>query len=212
MAKPPALRMPTKWDLFPKRELGNGLVSSGVFLASLLLAGNPLWLAGLIGLGTYVGFRMAVGTDKLRHELLPKVEGMSPEDFIAMIATCRAKIHDLHEANADIPNPELTARLDRIADAATKVVDELARDPKDARRAQTFLNTYLDSAATVARKYAALDRKDGGHALTDRFTELLDTIETTFQRQYERLLHNDRLDLDVEIELLKRQMQLEGVG
>lgn len=212
MARKPALRMPTRWDLFPKRELSNGVVSSGVFLAALLLAGNPLWLAGLLGLGTYVGFRFAMGTDKLRRELLPPVEGMSPEDFVRMIAACRAKIADLHDANADIPSAELTERLDRICAAATRVVDELAHDPKDARRAQRFLNTYLDSAATVAKKYAALDRKDQAHALDTRFAELLDTIEHTFQRQYDRLLHNDRLDLDVEIELLQRQMKLEGVA
>jgi len=205
-------RMPTFWDLFPKRELGNGLVSGGVFLAALLVAGNPLWLAGLLGLGTYAGFRLAVGTDPLRRELLPQVEGMSPEDFVRLIADCRARVAALAEANAAIPDPELTRRIARICAAAGAVVDELERDPKDARRAQRFLVTYLDSAATVVAKYAALDAKDAGHALEARFAELLHTIEETFSRQADRLMHNDRLDLDVEIELLKKQMQYEGVA
>lgn len=211
MPKPRA-RMPTFWDLFPKRELANGAVSGGVFLAALLLAGNPLWLAGLLGLGTYAGFRLAVGTDPLRRDLLPAVEGMSPEDFVRLIADCRGRIRALHEANARIPDPGLTARLDRICAAAAEVVDELERDPKDARRAQRFLITYLDSAASVAAKYAALDAKDAGHALGERFDDLLQTIEDTFRRQVDRLMHNDRLDLDVEIELLKKQMQYEGVA
>ncbi|MGF1623364.1 MAG: 5-bromo-4-chloroindolyl phosphate hydrolysis family protein [Alphaproteobacteria bacterium] len=212
MAKLPRTRMPTFWDLFPKRELGNGAVSAGVFLAALLLAGNPLWLAGLLGLGTYAGFRLAVGTDPLRRELLPPVEGMDGEAFVRLIADCRARVQALHDANAGIPSAELTGRLDRICGAATRVVDELERDPKDARRAQRFLVTYLDSAATVAAKYAALAAKDADHAMEHRFAELLETIETTFNRQVDRLMHNDRLDLDIEIELLQKQMQYEGVA
>jgi hypothetical protein len=47
--------------------------------------------------------------------------------------------------------------------------------------------------------------------LTQRFRNVLITIEEQFRRQRERLRKADVLDLDVQIEVLKKQLEQEGI-
>jgi hypothetical protein len=43
--------------------------------------------------------------------------------------------------------------------------------------------------------------------LDTNFQEVLDSIETTFDEQHQKLLKNDQFDLDVKIEVLKTQLK-----
>ncbi len=200
------------WRVLPILEVGNGLFSAAIFLVAHYVAENPIWLAALLGLATWGGFRLAFGTDPTLSDLLPPVEGMSAARALQILAEARAKIQHIDSANAEIPCPELTERLHRICGSASRIVDQLQQDPSDLRRSQTFLNTYLDSASKVAAKYAHLDSRGGTIHLEERFANLLGTIEDAFDRQYKRLLSDDQLDLDVEIELLEKQITREGLA
>ena len=47
--------------------------------------------------------------------------------------------------------------------------------------------------------------------MEDNFRNVLVTIEDVFGEQYKKLLENDVLDLDVQIEVLTTQLKREGV-
>ena len=47
-------------------------------------------------------------------------------------------------------------------------------------------------------------------ALETDFSNVLNSIETTFEEQHTKLLSNDNFDLDVQIEVLEQQLKREG--
>ena len=47
--------------------------------------------------------------------------------------------------------------------------------------------------------------------MKDNFRKVLATIEDVFVEQHEKLLENDVLDLDVQIEVVRLQLEREGV-
>jgi hypothetical protein len=47
--------------------------------------------------------------------------------------------------------------------------------------------------------------------LEQNFRNVLETIESTFQEQHQKLLEEDLFDLDVKIEVLNTQLKREGI-
>jgi hypothetical protein len=59
--------------------------------------------------------------------------------------------------------------------------------------------------------YASQQDDHRGSTLHENFRNVLTTIEDTFELQERRLLDNNAQELDVEIDILRIQMEKEGV-
>ena len=88
----------------------------------------------------------------------------------------------------------------------------IEEDPRDLRRARKFLNVYLDSAKTVTENYAATSAKAHSPEMEAKFRAVLDDLKKTCEEQYAKLLENDTLDLDAQIEVLKVRLTKEGLS
>ena len=106
---------------------------------------------------------------------------------------------------------ELKTRLDRICQRARTILAQLEQDPKNLTRARRFLVTYLDGTRDVVAKYAAQQRDLDETVLAENFRRVLTTIEQVFAEQEEVLKQDDKLDLEVQIEVLETQLKREGV-
>jgi 5-bromo-4-chloroindolyl phosphate hydrolysis protein len=122
------------------------------------------------------------------------------------------QIFSIEQAGGRINQPELNERLTRIIALARDILTEIARDPRDFRRARKFFNTYLDGVERVVNGYAETHTHLRNQTLEDNFRRVLVTIEEVFGQQYQRLLENDLRDLDVDIEVLENQLKNEGLN
>lgn len=197
----------------PLKTLGAVITGVATAMTGWWLSGKPLIEASLFGFGAFVGTWMFYGLDPRRRRL----DRVLPDDVdVKLIETtlseAEAKILAIEQANSGITCPELTHRLERIADQSRNILDVLVDNPKVIRRARKFLNTYLEGARRVAEGYARTHSKANSQELDANFRNVLVTIEDVFQEQHQKLLENDVLDLDVEIEVLKTQLEREGVS
>lgn len=97
-----------------------------------------------------------------------------------------------------------------------KILAEIRRDPADLKRSRQFLSYYLDATINIITKYATLssqrvDDESIGESLS-RTERMLDTINLAFEKQLARLLSNDVMDLDTELTLLEKTIEMEGLG
>ena len=182
-----------------------------MFLAGYFLAGFALPIAVLLGAGAWLGFRLAFGTDPTLSDIVRGGAGLSAKEVVRLIGEARRQVDSIRTANKAIPCPELTERLKRICGQADRIIGLFQRDPGDIRRGQKFLDVYLSDASTIAAKYAELDRLGEATELDARFRELLIETEDAFERQYSHLLENDKLSLDVDIEVLSNRLKREGL-
>src|SRR4030095_4960009 len=130
----------------------------------------------------------------------------------ARLAQPSKRVDGLERAAAAIRDGEITTRLRHIADLARAILADLAQNPRALRRARKLLNVYLDSAMCVSESYARTHAQASNAELESRFRNVLVTIERVFGEQQQKLLENDVLDLDVQIEVLKTQREREGVS
>jgi 5-bromo-4-chloroindolyl phosphate hydrolysis protein len=197
----------------PLKSLGYLATVAGVFVVSNLLVGQSIVFAAVVAALAGLGCFLAYGADASAQSLVvPAGSDYTAAEASAMLAEAEKRVDGLERAAKAIRDGEITTRLRRIADLARAILANLAHDPRDLRRARKFLNIYLDSALRVSESYARTHERASNAELESRFRNVLVTIEQVFGEQQQKLLENDVLDLDVQIEVLKTQLEREGVS
>jgi hypothetical protein len=200
----------------PRKLLGAIVVAIGVFVCSLGASSAGMALSLLLGALAGVGGLMTYGTDPTRNKgLAPELArkaGVRTEQVIEAVTEAEGKLREIERLAGGLQNRELTDRLGRIAAQGRAVLAQIEKDPSDLRRARRFLVTYLDGTRDVVRKYTQQQQDLAETELAANFRHVLETIERVFAEQEEVLKRNETMDLEVQIEVLRTQLEREGVA
>ena len=192
----------------PRKILGSAML--GATIALTCFTGWGIGLVQSLGFGILGGAAaiLSVGIDPLRGKGETTATGVTPAMVVDAVNEAEAKIDGIERAAADIRDRPLRDRLARVTRRARDILLRIEQDPSDLRRSKKFLVVYLDGALEATRKYArSQDDLKGDSQMYMKFRALLDDMEREFDRQYEKLLTNDRIDLDVEIDVLADRLK-----
>ena len=197
------------------RSLLVGLASAALLLVCVFVLHIPLGWSLLAGLMAYLGLHLTIGRSPHGMDALPEVRGMTNEEVYRIIKEGQGKVASIRELCRGVRDTDLRHRVGAIADVAADVFEELERDPKDILQARRFLEYYIDATLLVVQRYVDLSKRAGGsvevQGALHGFESLLESIHATFIKQRDRLLRDDALDLETEIDVLKRMMEMEGL-
>ena len=197
-----AKRRPMSSSL-PLKSIGGVITAVGTAFTAWVAGHTPL-IGICFGLAALVGFYLAYGFDK-RFKL------SSDKDVASALEEAYRKLERLEDASETIGSRDFRDRLQRISGWGEKILDRIGDDPEDFRRARKFLNVYLDGAQQVTDKFARTRGDANSAELEENFRTLLTDMETVCEEQYQHLLDNDMVDLDVQIEVLTTRLKREGV-
>lgn len=202
------LLRPSKW---PLKLIAALLVALTTGLLAVMSAQQSLIIAVIYACGALLGMYLSYGFDRRNAVQLADAHGYSGEEIRQTLAAAFATIKTIEQANRKIINSELNRRIDTICEIAEGVIAELESDPRGIRRARKFLNIYLDNVQQVIEGFAKTHQQSDSQALEQNFRQALETIESAFQEQQQKLLEEDMFDLDVKIEVLTAQLKREGI-
>lgn len=192
--------------------------------AAMVAAALAAWLitAGLNDYGFFMGLVFALfaalgyylfyGLDPAGEKISERLGGYSTAELVEIIREAETKIMDIEHQRIKLGEGELNERLGRITTVARDVLATLEQKPRELRNARRFLNVYLEGAQRVVADYVRVHGKTDTTFLDKNFREVLVTIEESFKSQRKKLLANDVLDLDIQIEVLKKQLEEDGVA
>ncbi len=195
----------------PLKLAASIIIGVAAMLAAKFGVGHGLLVALCFGIGAAVGGILAYGADPRKEKVAKAGYGYTTAEVVEALEEAEQKVRKIESARRQINNQELKDRLSRIVVSARKVLAVIEDDPRDLRRARKFLNTYLEGARKVTEGYAQTHKKTQSNELEANFRNVLMTIEEVFDEQHRRLLRNDVLDLDVQIEVLATQLKREGI-
>jgi 5-bromo-4-chloroindolyl phosphate hydrolysis protein len=204
-------------SLLPPKLTGAVATGAAAFLLSAGATSDDPLMSVVFAALAFFGCALAYGTEAHsldRGKLLAeaaKRAGVRPRDVADALAEARRKVGEIEAAAARLHSRDLKAHLDRIVRQARQVLSLVEQNPRDLSRARRFLVTYLDGTRDVVAKYAAQQRDVAETALADNFRRVLTTVEQVFAEQEKVLRSDDKLDLEVKIEVLETQMRREGV-
>ncbi len=197
---------------WPFKTMAGLTVALATGLTAWAGAGHNVAISLGFGGGSFVAFTLLYGLDPRKLPVKAKDYAGNSRPVAEALQQAEQQILDIEQAACRINQPEMNQRLKRIVTLARNILTEIARDPRDFRRARKFLNTYLDGAQRVITGYAETHSTLRNQTLEDNFRRVLITIEDVFGQQHQRLLENDLRDLDVDIEVLQNQMKREGLN
>ncbi len=199
----------------PLKSMGTIVIALATFLTAFFAANQSLPAAIAIALGSALGMFLTYGLDARGAKGVAADAGVSAEDVHGALNEARSRIAAIEEAAKRFAGDkawEMRQKIRDVVSAAGKVLHLIEEDPRDLRRARKFLNVYLDSAKTVTENYAAISAKAHAPEMEAKFAAVLDDLKKTCEEQYTKLLENDTLDLDAQIEVLKVRLTKEGLS
>lgn len=195
----------------PLKTIAAVITALSTGMIAWLGAGHSLPVGLTFAAGAFLGMYLRYGFDPVDEKKITAAYGYSGDEIQKALESSSRIIRNIEQANDRIRNGELNRRIERICQVADNILAEIAADPRDFRRARKFLNVYLDGVLQVTQGYAKTHQQSHSGELEQNFCNVLDTIETVFQEQRQKLLEEDVFDLDVKIEVLNTQLKQEGI-
>lgn len=195
----------------PLKTAAAAIVALATGMIAWLGAGHPLPVALMFAGAALLGMYLHYGFDPRDETKIAAAHGYGGDEIRQALEDSSRVIRNIEQANDRIRNPELNQRIERICGIADSILAEIAADPQDFRRARKFLNVYLEGARQVTEGYAKTHQQTHSGELEQNFRNVLDTIESVFREQHQKLLEQDAFDLDVKIEVLSTQLKREGI-
>ncbi len=201
----------TRTPKLPLKMLAAIITALATGMIAWLGAQQTLPVALMFAGGAFLGMYLSYGFDLRQKKMIADAQGYSGDEILRMLEESSLIIRSIEQANDKIRNTELNQRIENICAIADRILAEIESDPRDIRRARKFLNVYLDGARQVTEGYARTHQQTQSGQLEQNFRNVLETIETVFQEQHQKLLEEDVFDLDVKIEVLTTQLKREGI-
>ncbi len=136
----------------------------------------------------------------------PKAEDEDENDILRQIK----------EVNDSIPDPVMSAKIDRIGEITGKILDYQRKNPGKAGQLRSFLNYYLPTTLKILRAYAQLDRQgvegENISAAKARIEGMMDKVVEGFEKQLDRLFQDEALDITSDVAVLEQMLDKDGLG
>lgn len=164
-------------------------------------------IAAGIGLGVLAGavHLFAFGLDPLKN----KGYASDAKRADAALAEAEEVIAETLAAAKRLGDDGLSSRVEELISAARPVLRQIEEDPRDLPRARRFLSVTLQGARDATVKYARLGV--GDPEMREAYVALLTQLERSFAQSADRLAAEDRVELEVEIEVLSDRLRRDGI-
>jgi len=195
----------------PRKMLASALTGVGAAIAAYTgdsgLIGSILY--GVAALALHVA---AFGIDPLADKRMEGVDTRQ-QDRVARVVDEAQNYLDVMQSQIEGLNDRKLA--DRVADfqaVAQKMIRTVEEDPRDLTAARKFLGVYLMGARDATIKFVDLYARNKDADARQNYAALLDDLEENFASKTQKMLLDDRSDMDIEINVLRDRLQREGVS
>ena len=124
------------------------------------------------------------------------------DDVDAMLTDIQQKLDTLHGLNASLPDPALSAAMDRMEKAGRSIVEAVEANPAKAKQVRRFANYYLPDAGVRGENAAAIRTEVEHNAAS---------IATAFENQLDALYAAESMDLSADLTVLQNMLKGQGL-
>ncbi len=195
----------------PRKIFGSVLTGVGLFLAGFAEARSlfdPLIIGGV---GTVL-HSLTFGFDPMKNKGMEGIDDFQTERVARVVDKGEKYLAEMADAIKRARNRRIETRVAQFSDTARDMFRTVENDPRDLTAARKYMGVYLKGARDATVKFADIyARNQDQQALAD-FDALLNDLQENFAARTEKLLVDDKTDLDIEIEVLRERLQREGIA
>lgn len=193
----------------PRKMFGSILTGAGLFLAGYV-GGNLLNSAIFAILGVVL-HAFAFGLDPLRNKGMEGIDTFQTDRVARAVGEAEKHLSAMNDAILRARDRELQARVEAFQTTARDMFRTIEDDPRDLTAARKYLSVYLLGARNATARFADIYARSRDASARTEYEALLNDLEANFSAQTQKLLNDDRSDLNIEIEVLRERLAREGV-
>lgn len=194
----------------PRKMFASALTGVGVAIAAYTgdsgLIGSVLY--GAAALGLHVA---AFGIDPLSDKRMEGIDTFQQDRVARVVDKAEASLEAMTGQIATLNDRPLEIRVGAFQAIARKMIRTVEEDPRDLTGARKFLGVYLVGARDATVKFVDLYKRNHDADARADYEALLSDLEVNFAARTEKMLLDDRSDMDIEIKVLRDRLQREGV-
>ena len=194
----------------PRKMIASALTGIGVALASF--AHDTSILTALLycvaGVGVHVA---AFGLDPMRDKRMEGIDTFQQDRVARVVDEAEANLTVMHDQIDGLNDRALSVRVAAFQTAARKMIRTVEEDPRDLTGARKFLGVYLMGARDATVKFVDIYRRSKNQSARTDYEALLADLEQNFAARTNKMLLDDKTDMDIEIKVLRDRLNREGV-
>ncbi len=196
-----------------------GLLIAIAAIIVLLFAFKNLfwWLIGIIIFVVVIGavLLLIYNSKEKRKKEQVVTDGITIGDVSAYILKSESKLQAIRRNYYKLKDDDMRKELDLISDRFKKITKIIKDDPTDFKVARRYLNAMLTSLETIVSQSVKLfespELSEEGKASLKNAKEGMQLLRESANTQINKLYENNILELDVEIEVLKKSLAARGL-
>lgn len=195
----------------PRKLMAAALTGGGIALASYAHHASipAALLYGVAGVAVHVA---AFGLDPMRDKRMEGIDTFQQDRVARVVDEAEAHLSVMKDQIDRLGDRALDVRVGAFQAAARKMIRTVEEDPRDLTGARKFLGVYLMGAKDATIKFVDVyHRSKNKEARTD-YEALLGDLEQNFAARTNKMLLDDKSDMDIEIKVLRDRLHREGVS
>ncbi len=195
----------------PRKMLATVLTGLGIGIAALAGGSGVLdsTLYALIAAALHIA---SFGIDPLKSKRMEGIDDFQQDRVARVVDEAEAHLAVMSQQVERLNDRALEKRVSAFQNVAKKMIRTVEEDPRDLTGARKFLGVYLMGAKDATIKFVELYSRSKDSDVKASYEELLTDLEKNFDARTEKMLLDDRSDMDVEIKVLRDRLQREGVS
>jgi len=194
----------------PRKTLAAGLAGIGIAIAAY--RSEPGLVAPILfGLATAGLHLAAFGFDPMRDKGMEGVDTFQQDRVARVVDEAESHLQAMSDAMKRAEDRPMELKLDQFQTIARDLIRTVEEDPRDLTAARKYLGVYLLGARDATVKFADIYARTRDTQARADYSDLLDDLGQGFAQRTQKLLVDDRSDLNIEIDVLRDRLQREGV-
>ena len=194
----------------PRKMLATALTGVGVAIAAYLgdsgVIGSVLYGIAAGGLHT-----ATFGIDPMKDKRMDGIDTFQQDRVARVVDEAEAHLSTMKAQIDVVADRRLSELVEDFQTIARRMIRTVEEDPRDLTGARKFLSVYLMGARDATVKFVDLYQRNRDADARASYEALLVDLEQNFAARTEKMLLDDRSDMDIEINVLRDRLQREGV-
>ena len=119
----------------------------------------------------------------------------------------------IFQASQRTLDAQIDVKAKKLYELGNRMLTYLGNNPEKISSARRFFSFYLDTGANILSKYMNLITSNPDSPQVQRLTpetaRALDILHDAFMKQFNKLMQNEVMDVEADIDLLEKTLHLE---
>lgn len=192
-------------------DILNTLLGIIIFIVLFAVLKMEIIISGVLALLIYIGSSLLFAPNN-KLVLLGIKDSNKQKEYMDLLDNGYENYEKISKLRNQLTKPEIKAKCTLIVNQIAKILKYLEKHPNKIGQNKKFFTYYLEAILKIINSYNDISTQN---VHTKEIEEVMDKTETSLtlinkslEEQFSKMLQNDALDLDTEIDLLNNSINM----